>query len=86
MRKYSTLSSNQLEQLVLDYLSDDPKSSIDQICEFLDMSYTAIYRVLEGRKGSRSIVGLVDAGFVIATPGINYRNNRLCWLYSINNS
>jgi hypothetical protein len=86
MRKYSTMSSYQLEQLVLDYLTENPRSSIDEISSFLDMSYTSVYRVIEGRQGSRSIIGLLNAGFVRAVPGINYRNNRLCWLYELNSS
>lgn len=86
MSKCSTLSCFQLEQLVIEYLTDNPKSSVSEISEFLDIDYTAIYRILEGRVGSRSIIGLVSAGVITATPGVNYRNNRLVWLYSLNNS
>jgi len=75
-----------LEQLVIEYLTDNPKSSVDEIAEFLDVNYTAIYRILEGREGSRSIVGLVSSNVVRAIPGVNYKNNRLVWLYELNNS
>jgi len=86
MSKCSTLSCFQLEQQIIEYITDNPRSSIDEIAEFLDMNYTAIYRIVEGRSGSRSIIGLVNAGILRSVPGINYRNNRLVWLYEINNS
>jgi len=75
-----------MEQLIIEYLTDNPKSSIDEIADFLDVNRIAVYRVLEGKEGSRSIVGLVNTGTVKAIPGVNFKNNRLVWLYLLNNS
>lgn len=86
MSKCRTTSCYELEQLVIEYLTDNPKSSIDEIAEFLDVNRIAIYRVIEGRKNSRSNIGLVNNNVLRCLPGINYKNNRLVWLYELNNS
>jgi len=86
MSKCSTMDCCHLEQQIIDFITDSPRSSIDEIAEFLDVNRVVIYRLVEGRPGSKSIIGLVSAGILRPIPGINYRNNRLVWLYEINNS
>jgi hypothetical protein len=86
MKRCSVTSSYELEQNIIDYLTDSPRSSIDEIAEFLNVNRVAVYRCIEGRKNSRSYTGLINAGFVRALPGINYKNNHLVWLYELNNS
>ena len=86
MRKCSTMSCFQLEQQIIDFLTDSPRSSIREISDFLDIQYNAVYRVIEGRKGSRSMIGLVNSGVLRALPSIDYVSNRTCWAYELNNS
>jgi hypothetical protein len=86
MTKCNTQSCVELENLILEYLEHNPRSSIREISIALDHDYSSCYKILEGRIGSKSITGLVNSGFVRAIPGIDYRNNRLCYLYELNNS
>jgi hypothetical protein len=81
--KTKTLTCYELEQAVLTYLEQNPRSSIAEISKALDWDYNSIYSLVEGRKNSRSMTGLVSAGILRAKPGINTDNNRLCWVYEL---
>lgn len=83
MLKYNTKSCLELENLILQFLQENPRSSIEEISQAIGYAYIAVYRLIEGRPESRSIVGLVNSGRVKAVPGINTDNNRLCWLYEV---
>ena len=72
-----------LENQVIEYLRLNSKSSIAEICNAVDSNYLKIYRILEGNTGSRSFIGLCNAGVVEASPGINTDTGRLVWLYRL---
>jgi hypothetical protein len=84
MKKCNTLDSNHFENLIIEYLTNHPASTITQISEALEMNYIAVHRLLEGRKDSRSLIGLVNTNIIVARAGISESGN-LCWKYSINN-
>jgi hypothetical protein len=70
----------ELEPLVLDYINKNPRCSIEDIARSIGCHYMTIYRILEGRKDSRSIIGLVNSGAVKVVAGISSKG-RLCWTY-----
>lgn len=67
----------------MEYIASHPKCTIEEIARDLDDQYMCIYRILEGRENSRSSTGLVNAGAVKVSPGINSKGN-LCWKYQVN--
>lgn len=82
--KCNTLSACELETKVLNYIIEHPNCTIEEIGNGLNYQNCCIRRILEGRKDSRSLIGLVSAGVVNVKAGVNERGN-LCWKYSINN-
>ncbi|MDR3492463.1 MAG: hypothetical protein P4M12_10585 [Gammaproteobacteria bacterium] len=77
------MSIYEIEHLVLEYLENYPRSSIEEIANGIGYSYSAIYKLVEGRKNSRSLVGLVNTGVIKALPGINCDTGRLVWCYEL---
>jgi hypothetical protein len=72
-----------LENKILEFLRLNPKSSITEICNAVNGNYLKIYRILNGKSGSLSFVGLCAAGVVEASPGISIETGRLVWLYRL---
>jgi hypothetical protein len=83
MKCCCTKSSLEIENLVVDFIKSHGKCSVEEIADGIGYQYMAVYRILEGRIGSRSLVGLVNSGAVKTIPGINSNNGRLCWLYEV---
>lgn len=85
MRKCNDLTCVQIENMIVEWLRENPKSSIEEISSALGLNYSMVRKVIEGKPGSRASIGLLENGYVRALPGINYKNNRLVWLYQIVN-
>lgn len=83
MRRRSDLNFVEIENLIVEFLRENRNSSIEEIAEALDMSYSSVRKALEGKSGSRAYTGLCENGYCKCIAGVNFKNGRLVWLYSI---
>jgi hypothetical protein len=82
MKTCNAENSCHLENLIIEYLKRNPRSSIVDIAMNISYPYIEIYRVLNGRQGSLSNIGLVSNNYVKVVPGISSKG-RLCWHYEV---
>jgi hypothetical protein len=77
-----TMNSVELETKIIEFVRENPSSTIESIACALNHHYLAIYRLIEGREHSRANTGLVNNCVLKSEPGLNERGN-LCWVYSV---
>lgn len=82
-KKFNTTSTLEIETLILQYLKDYPRSSTREISDGIGYAYIAVWRVMTGRRGTKTSTGLYTDGMIRYIPSYNKKTGRLVWVHEL---
>ena len=79
--RFSTMSTFEIDQKIIQYLREYPQSSIQQIADGIGKDYLAVWRTVTQKCGASG--RLYENYCIECTPSYNKKTGRLMWVYEL---